>query len=68
MIGTYEKNEKFRLVISNARCDQPTSFALTLTGSQTAATVFTSIEAKPTGKAALQWTLAPGGSVLLDVE
>jgi len=68
VIGTYEKNGKFRLVISNARCDQPASFSLTLAKPWTSATTVTTIGAKPTGEDYLHWALAPGGSVLIDLK
>jgi len=66
VVGTFRKDGRIRLVISNARCDVPAGFSLKLSGEHKIAGVFSSIDADPAGK--LEWNLKPGGSIVLDMK
>ncbi len=70
IIGTYRKEGKTRLVISNAGCDKPTSFALHYASGYEPMEVFASIEADPTGQneSLLRWTVRAGGSVIIELK
>ncbi len=70
VIGTYRKDNRARLVISNASCDEPTSFALNLDPGYESAEVFASIDADPSGQneSLLEWAIKPGGSVVIEVK
>ena len=70
VIGTFRKDGKIRLVISNARCEEPAVFSLKLSEGLAVDDVFTSIDATSVGKegALLKWHLLPGGSLVLDLK
>ena len=67
IIGTYRKDDRARLVISNASCDEPTSFALTLSTEWKTEGIFASIDASQS-ESILEWTLKPGGSVVIELK
>jgi hypothetical protein len=70
IIGTYRKGDRARLVISNANCDEPTSFAMNLAAEWVLDQVFTSIDADSSSQdgSLLDWILKPGGSVVIEVK
>ena len=64
------KDDRARLVISNANCDEPTSFAMNLAAEWVLDQVYTSIDADPSSQdgSLLDWILKPGGSVVIEVK
>ncbi len=70
VIGTYRKDNRARLVVSNASCDEPISFALNLDPGYEPVEVFASIDADPSGQneSLLEWAIKPGGSVVIEVK
>lgn len=66
VVGTFRKEDSVRLVIANSSCEKETRFLLKLRKGWKLSDVFSSIDATPAGEGLLEWTLAPGGSVLLD--
>lgn len=71
VIGTFEKDGKTRLVISNAGCEKLASIWLTLlSDEQEVAGVFAAISVAPAGEkdSLIEWYLAPGGSIVLDLK
>ncbi|MEN8201181.1 MAG: hypothetical protein ABFS28_01210 [Bacteroidota bacterium] len=67
VIGTYRLDKKARVVISNSSCEEPASFTLTVDPQWKTDGIFTSIDATPTEGTLTEWTLEPGGSVILEL-
>ena len=70
VIGTYQKDNRSRIIISNSRCEEPAAFSIQVSPKWTSSGVFTSIEAFPAGDATndAEWNLNPGGSVILEFQ
>jgi len=70
VIGTYRMGERARVVISNTSCEDPAAFSLQVSSGWKIGGLFTSIDASPAGEkeSLLEWTMEPGGSVLIDLE
>ncbi|MEN8157153.1 MAG: hypothetical protein ABFS10_09385 [Bacteroidota bacterium] len=68
VIGTYQMEEMARVVISNSSCEEPASFTLTVDPQWRADGIFASIDATPAESSITQWTLEPGGSVILELK
>ena len=69
VVGTFKRNREIRVVITTARCEESAVFSLKLSGGRKLRAVFASIDAENTGgKGSLQqWSLKPGGCVILDL-
>jgi hypothetical protein len=69
IIGTYRKDDRARLVVSNASCEEPTIFALNLAAEWELDQVFTLIDAHPSSQygSLIEWSMKPGGSVIIEV-
>jgi hypothetical protein len=70
VIGTFKKENRCRIVLSNSRCDNPSVFAIQVSPEWKINGILTSIDALPTGDkgSLLQWRLEPGGSVVLELQ
>ncbi len=70
VIGTFRKDNMLRIVISNSSCEEPAKFSLQLSADWKLDEIFTSIDASRVGekKSMLEWTMEPGGSVLIDLK
>jgi hypothetical protein len=70
VIGTFKKENRCRIVLSNSRCDKPSVFTIQVSPEWKINGILTSIDAFPTGDKSsfLQWMLEPGGSVVLELE
>jgi hypothetical protein len=70
VIGTFKKENRCRIVLSNSRCDIPSVFTIQVSREWKITGILTSIDALPTGdnSSLLQWSLAPGGSVILELQ
>lgn len=70
VVGTFEKDGVSRLVVSNASCEEKAVFVLNILAEKEQVEVFASISAAPVGgkDSMLEWHLAPGGSVVLDLK
>lgn len=70
VVGTFEKDGVARLVVSNASCEEKAAFVLNILAEKEQVEVFASISAAPVGgkDSMLEWHLAPGGSVVLDLK
>jgi hypothetical protein len=70
VIGTFKKENRCRIVLSNSRCDKPSVFTIQVSPEWKINGILTSIDAFPTGDKSsfLQWMLKPGGSVVLDLQ
>jgi hypothetical protein len=70
VIGTFKKENRCRIVLSNSRCDKPSVFAIRVSPEWKINGILTSIDAFPTGdkNSFLQWMLNPGGSVVLELQ
>jgi len=70
VIGTFKKENRCRIVLSNSRCDIPSIFTIRVSPEWKINGILTSIDALPTGdkSSLLQWRLEPGGSVLLELQ
>jgi hypothetical protein len=70
VIGTFRKDKRCRVVLSNSRCDIPSVFAVRVSPGWKIHDIFTSIDALPAGdkSSLLQWFLKPGGSVILELQ
>jgi hypothetical protein len=68
VIGTFEKGKKRRVVISNSRCETATNFSLNISPDWKLDGMITSIDAIPANdlEPGGSWTLAAGGSVILE--
>ncbi len=68
VIGTYRMDKLARLVISNSSCEQETEFSLEISPEWKIDGVFSSIDAVSTEKSLTEWTLNPGGSVVINLK
>ena len=70
VIGTFRNGNRKRIVISNSSCEKPASFSLQVSSGWKIDGIFTSIDANPAGDmdSLLDWTMEPGGSVLLNLK
>ncbi len=70
VIGTFKKENRCRIVLSNSRCDIPSVFSIRVSPDWKINGIMTSIDAVPTGDKGsfLQWLLKPGGSVVLELQ
>lgn len=70
VIGTFKKERRCRIVLSNSRCDRPSVFAIQVSPEWNIKGILSSIDASPTGDKSsfLQWMLEPGGSVVLELQ
>jgi hypothetical protein len=70
VIGTFRKENRCRIVLSNSRCDIPSVFTIQVSTEWKINGILTSIDALPTGdkSSLLQWFLEPGGSVVLELQ
>jgi hypothetical protein len=69
VIGTYVKDNRGRIVISNSRCEESAAFSIQTSSKWKISGVFTSICATPAGDIAslTEWNLEPGGSVVIEM-
>jgi hypothetical protein len=70
VIGTFKKENRYRIVLSNSRCDSPSVFVIRVSAGRKITGILTSIDALPTGdkSSLLHWSLGPGGSVVLELQ
>jgi len=70
VIGIFRKDNSIRIVISNTSCEEPSAFSLNVSADWNIDDVFTSIDATPAsdGGSLTEWTLEPGGSVVIDLK
>lgn len=70
IIGTFRKDNRKRIVISNSSCEESAAFSLQLSPEWNLEEIFTSIDASRVGekKSVLEWNMEPGGSVLIDLK
>ena len=68
VIGTFKKDKKVRVVISNSKMDQSTEFSLQVSPDWKIDDVFASIDAESTNNELTGWTLKPGGSVVIELK
>jgi len=67
VIGTYKKDNKARIVISNSSCENPVSFSLRIPAEWKSNSIFASIDAESIDNASTQWTMKAGGSVVIEL-
>jgi|WetSurMetagenome_2_1015567.scaffolds.fasta_scaffold70950_2 hypothetical protein len=69
VIGTYMKDNRCRMVISNSRCEESAAFSIRTSSKWKISEVYTSICATPAGKdtSFTEWNLEPGGSVVIEL-
>jgi hypothetical protein len=70
IIGTFRRDDMYRVVISNSRCETETSFSLNISPEWKGVELVTSIDASPVieGKFDGQWTMEAGGSLILEIK
>ncbi len=67
IIGTFRKDERLRIVLSNSSWDHPALFSLKVSPGWELDGVFASIDAEPGKGSDTEWTLEPGGSLILEL-
>ncbi len=67
VIGTYKMNQMARVVISNSSCEEPAAFSLKVLPQWNAEGIFASIDATSAEGSLTDWTLEPGGSVVIEL-
>ena len=70
VIGTFRKDDKIRIIVSNSSCEEISPVALNVSSGWKMYKVFASIEAEVTDnkKSQLEWNIQPGGSVVIDLQ
>jgi len=70
VVGTYMKDKRSRIVISNSHCEESSAFSIQISSKWKINGVFASIDASPAGDKAslLEWNLDPGGSVVIELQ
>ncbi|MEN8193811.1 MAG: hypothetical protein ABFS12_13395 [Bacteroidota bacterium] len=68
VIGTYLLDKKARVVISNSSCEESTAVALDVQSGWEPENIFASIDAEQTSKLLLEWSIKPGGSVIIELK
>jgi hypothetical protein len=70
VIGTYRKDNRYRVVISNSRCDKPASFSIKPTSKWKICGILSSIATTSSKDEAsvTKWNLEPGGSVIIELD
>jgi len=68
IIGTFRKDDRLRVVLSNSHWDNPAVFSLNISPKWEIDGIFSSIDASSTGEkeSNLEWALEPGGSVIIE--
>lgn len=70
VLGTFSKGKTKRIIVSNASCEEATSFSLEPLAGWHFGSLVTSIDAQSAGTGGLlnNWHLEAGGSVIIDME
>ena len=68
IIGTFRKDERLRIVLSNSNWDNPATFSLKVSPDWEISGIFASIDATSSEGSFAEWTLEPGGSVTIDLK
>jgi hypothetical protein len=68
IIGTFRKDKRLRIVLSNSNWENPATFSLKVSPDWEIDGIFASIDATFAEGSFTEWTLEPGGSVTIDLK